>query len=88
MTASQAGPAAAPARLTWRSIPWIGGVFVAAITALAAFDIVRSHGVAAIDTARELDTQSRIIAEQTARSLQAVDLVLRHIATQDRKSVV
>ena len=31
---------------------------------------------------RELDTHSRIIAEQTARSLQAVDLVLRHIAGQ------
>ncbi len=59
-------------------------MFIAAIVALAAYDIVRSYRANAIDTARELDTQSRIIAEQTARSLQAVDLVLRHIAGQRR----
>ena len=82
MSGSAAGFAAAPARLTWRSIPWIGGVFIAAIVALAAYDIVRSYRANASDTARELDTHSRIIAEQTARSLQAVDLVLRHIAGQ------
>src|SRR5215470_2163205 len=77
-----ASPAAAPARLTWRSIPWIGGVFIAAIVALAAFDIVRSYRANAADSARELDAHSRIIAEQTARSLQPVALVLRHIAGQ------
>ena len=88
MSGPGAGSAAAPARLTWRSIPWIGGVFIAAITALAAYDIVRSHGADAIDTARELDTHSRIIAEQTARSLQAVDLVLRHIAAQRRSGAL
>src|SRR5512139_373759 len=74
--------AAAPARLTWRSIPWIGGVFIAAIVALAGYDIVRGYRANAADTARELDAHSRIIAEQTARGLQAVDLVLRHIASQ------
>ena len=88
MMRSAAGSAAVPARLTWRSIPWIGGVFIAAIVALAAYDIVRSHRADAIDTARELDTQSRIIAEQTARSLQAVDLVLRHIAAQRRSGAL
>ena len=82
MSGSAAGSAAAHARLTWRSIPWIGGVFIAAITVLAAYDIVRSYRANAVDTARELDTHSRIVAEQTARSLQAVDLVLRHIAAQ------
>ncbi|HSW27219.1 MAG TPA: hypothetical protein VLJ62_30970, partial [Burkholderiaceae bacterium] len=82
MTGSAAGFAAAPARLTWRSIPWIGGVFIAAIVALAAYDIVRGYRAVALETARELDTHSRVIAEQTARSLQAVDLVLRHIAGQ------
>ena len=82
MSGSAVGFPAAPARLTWRSIPWIGGVFIAAIVALAAYDIVRGYRANALDTARELDTHSRIIAEQTARSLQAVDLVLRHIAGQ------
>ncbi len=48
--------------------------------ALAAYDIVRGYRATALETARELDTHSRVIAEQTARSLQAVDLVLRHIA--------
>jgi len=80
--AGPAAPAASPARLTWRSIPWIGGVFIAAIVALATYDIVRGHRANALDTARELDAHSRIVAEQTARSLQAVDLVLRHIASQ------
>src|SRR5262245_4568479 len=80
--AGSAAPAAVPARLTWRSIPWIGGVFIAAILALAAYDIVRGHRTNALDTARELDAHARIVAEQTARSLQAVDLVLRHIASQ------
>jgi len=87
MTGSAAGPAVAPARLSWRSIPWIGGVFIAAIVALAAFDIVRGYRANALETARELDTHSRVIAEQTARSLQAVDLVLRHIAEQRHSGV-
>ena len=82
MSGPAAAVAAAPARLTWRSIPWIGGVFIAAIVLLAAYEIVRSHRANTVETARELDTHSRIIAEQTARSVQAVDLVLRHIASQ------
>ncbi|MBC7942562.1 MAG: PAS domain-containing protein, partial [Chitinophagaceae bacterium] len=34
------------------------------------------------DIERDLGTQSRVIAEQTARSLQAVDVVLKHLASQ------
>jgi PAS domain S-box-containing protein len=86
MTTRDAACPNAAARLSWRSIPWIGGIFIAAITALAAYDIVRSHRSSALDTARELDTDSRVVAEQTARSLQAVDLVLRHIAAQRHTS--
>jgi PAS domain S-box-containing protein len=71
-------------RLSWRSMPWMGGVFIVAISALAAYDIVRNYHAAAAETARELDTQARVLAEQTARSLQAVDLVLRHVAEQRR----
>ena len=73
-----------PHRWSWRRMSWIGGLFIGVIVALAAYDIVRSHRAAADDTVRGLDTQARVIAEQTARSLQAVDLVLRHIAEAHR----
>ena len=36
------------------------------------------------NTGQELDAQARVIAEQTARSVQAVDVVLRHLAEQFR----
>ncbi|HET9205517.1 MAG TPA: PAS domain-containing protein, partial [Burkholderiaceae bacterium] len=75
---------AAHPRLSWRSIPWMGGLFIVAISALAAYDIFRNYHVAAAETARELDTHARVLAEQTARTLQAVDLVLRHVAEQRR----
>src|SRR5262249_44876166 len=34
------------------------------------------------DTGRRLESQARVIAEQTSRSLQAVDVVLRHLVEQ------
>ena len=64
---------------------WIGGLLIAIIVAMAAFDIVRSYRIAVEETGRELETQARIIAEQTARSVQAVDIVLRHIAAEFRR---
>jgi PAS domain S-box-containing protein len=63
----------------------MGGLFIVAISALAAYDIYRNYHAAAAETARELDTHARVLAEQTARSLQAIDLVLRHIAEQRRQ---
>ena len=48
--------------------------------ALAAYDTVRSYRAAVGETGRELDAQARVIAEQTARTLQTVDLVARHVA--------
>jgi PAS domain S-box-containing protein len=63
----------------------MGGLFIVAISALAAYDIYRNYDAAAAETARELDTQARVLAEQTARSLQAIDLVLRHVAEQRRQ---
>ena len=62
-----------------RAVPWIGGMFIAAIVALAGYDIVDSYRTTVANTGRDLDAQARIIAEQTARSLQAVDVVLRHL---------
>ena len=66
-------------------IPWFGGLFIAAIAALAIWDVVRGYGAAADDTDRELETQARVIAEQTARSIQAVDVVLRHVAAEYKR---
>ena len=60
-------------------ILWGGGLLIAAIVAASAYDIVGSYDATVRNTGRELDTQARVIAEQTARSLQAVDVVLRHL---------
>src|SRR5262245_21737997 len=68
-----------------RAVAWIGGLCVAAIVALAGYDIVSSYHGTVADVGRELDAQGRLIAEQTARSLQAVDVMLRHLAQQHRQ---
>ncbi|MES2959567.1 MAG: PAS domain-containing protein [Pseudomonadota bacterium] len=65
-----------------RRVAWLGGLFIAAMVGLAAYDIVRGYRSTVAETGRELDTQARVIAEQTARSVQAVDVVLRHLAEQ------
>lgn len=70
---------------TRRGVPWIGALFIGAIVAMAASDILRGHRTTVDDTGRELETQARIIAEQTARSVQAVDIVLRHIASEFKR---
>jgi PAS domain S-box-containing protein len=72
---------------TWprRRIAWAGGALIAAIVALAAYDVWRGYRQAVADTRRELDTQSRVIAEQTARSVQAVDVLLRHVAAEYKR---
>jgi len=74
-----------PRGRSWHRIPWIGGLFIAAIAALAVWDVVRGYRAAADDTERELETQARVIAEQTARSVQAVDVVLRHVAAEYKR---
>ena len=70
--------------MTWspRSIGWLGGLFIAATFALAGFDVVRSYRDTVRKTGRELDAQARVIAEQTARGLQAADVVMRHLVDQ------
>jgi PAS domain-containing protein len=94
MSSTTAKPAQSSARGTrvlashaalWRNprpVLWIGAVFIAVIIALAAYDIVRSYQQAVANTKRELDTQARVIAEQTARSVQAADVTLRYVAEQ------
>jgi PAS domain S-box-containing protein len=73
---------------TRRAVPWTGGAFIAAIVGLAAYDIAGSYHTVLRETGRDLDAQARILAEQTARSLQAVDVVLRHLAQQHRQGVL
>jgi PAS domain S-box-containing protein len=68
-----------------RGVAWVGGTFIAAIVALAGYDIIESYEAAVRNTGRELEAQARLIAEQTARSFQAVDLVLRNVAEQHRQ---
>ena len=78
-------PAMAQPSSSWwspRALAWFGGAFIAAMAAQAGWDIWRGHGEALRATERDLGTQSRVIAEQTARSIQAVDVVLAHVAEQ------
>jgi PAS domain S-box-containing protein len=69
-------------RLPRRSLAALGALFIAAIVAFAAWDTWRSYEQAVATTSRELQSQSRVIAEQTARSIQAVDVVLRYLVGQ------
>jgi PAS domain S-box-containing protein len=68
-----------PRPLTPRNVAWLGGLFIGLIVAMAVYDIVRGYHKGVENTGRELDAQARTIAEQTARALQAVDVVLRHL---------
>ncbi len=71
--------------LSGRRITWAGALFIAAIFAIAAFDVASGYRSVVEDTSRELETQARIMAEQTARSVHAVDIVLRHVAAEFRR---
>ena len=82
MNAADGLVAATARQLTRRTVAWGGGLLIAVIVAMAAFDIVRSYRATVEDTGRELETHARIVAEQTGRSVQGVDVVLRHIAAE------
>ncbi|WP_284615388.1 PAS domain-containing protein [Aquabacterium humicola] len=71
-------------RVRWRALPWLGGLFIAAVVAFAAYDIWRDYHATIEATTRELEAQALVIGEQTARSVQAIDVVLRHLARQHR----
>jgi CheY-like chemotaxis protein len=69
---------------SWRHVAWLGAIVVGAIVGLAIYDTVRGYDAAVAATGRELEGQAIVFAEQTARSIQAIDVVLRHLAEQDR----
>ncbi len=86
------GGSAAPATPTgfWspRRVAWAGGLLVAAFAAQGIHDMVRGYFGTLEETRHALESQSRVIAEQTARSLQALDTVLRHLVEQHRRGVL
>lgn len=67
-----------------RTVAWLGGAVIAIIVAQAAYGIVRSYHATVEATGRELESQAHVLAEQTARSMQAIDVVMRHLAEQMR----
>src|SRR6185436_571529 len=84
----RAAGAERPMTLGPRHIAAFGAVFIAAVVALSGYDIYRSYNTAIADTARELDAHARVFAEQTARSLQAIDVVLRHLGEESRRGAL
>ncbi len=77
----------APARLSMPPMRWTiaaGLFFIAAMAGLSVYDIARSRSEAIAEIDRDLQSHARVTAEQVARSLQAVDLVLRHVADEGR----
>ena len=71
-----------------RSVAWAGALLIAAVLAFAAFDTVRTYRATLADTAQDLEGKSRILAEHTARGLQAVEIALRHIADEHRRGAL
>jgi PAS domain S-box-containing protein len=67
---------------------WLGAALIGVLFAMTAWDIVGGYRDTVTETNRQLEMQARIIAEQTARSVQAVDVMLRHIAQQHRQGAL
>lgn len=63
-----------------RQLAWAGGLVIAALAGQAVYEIWQGYREALRWTERELSAQARVVAEQTARSVQAMDVTLRHIA--------
>jgi hypothetical protein len=59
-----------------------GAAFILGVVGLTGYDAVTSYRTVQDDAWRELDAQARVVAEQTARSLQAVDVVLRNLVAE------
>ena len=71
-----------------RTVAWVGALLIAAVLAFAAFDALRTYRSTLADTAQDLEGKARILAEHTARGVQAVDVTLRHIAEEHRRGAL
>jgi PAS domain S-box-containing protein len=67
-----------------RAVAWGGALFIGVVVALEGYNVLRNYRSTVESTGRELDTQARVLAEQAARTIQAVDVQLRHLAQQFR----
>lgn len=65
---------------TVRLLAWAGGMVIASLAAQAGYEIWQGYREALRWTERDLSAQARVVAEQTARSVQAVEVLLRNIA--------
>jgi hypothetical protein len=64
----------------------LGGLLIASMFASAIFDIVRGYQRTISDTSQELQAHARTLAEQTARSIDTVDMLLRHAAEHFKRN--
>ncbi|WP_457323451.1 ATP-binding protein [Roseateles sp. P5_E11] len=68
-----------------RRLAWSGGLVIAALALQAGYEIWQGYHAALRSTEQELSAQARVIAEQTARSVQAIEVVLRDLAERVRE---
>jgi PAS domain S-box-containing protein len=88
MNQSVATAVPAPRRPGSRRIAWFGGLLIGVIATMSIYDIVRGYYQTIENTGRELDAQARVIAEQTARSFQAIDVQLRHLEQLSNQGIL
>jgi PAS domain S-box-containing protein len=72
-------------RRRWLPLLWAGGLFITVVVCFAGYDIWHGYHAAVAATSRDLEARALVIGEQTARSVQAIDVVLRHLARQQRQ---
>ncbi|MFN0316664.1 MAG: PAS domain-containing protein [Burkholderiales bacterium] len=68
----------------WK-IRWVvlaGGAVIAAVAVAGVYDIVKEYRQALDETGRQLESQARSLAEQTARTIDTVDIILRHAVSR------
>ncbi|WP_167772499.1 ATP-binding protein [Ramlibacter henchirensis] len=68
-----------------RAVLWGGGLLIGSSLLAAAHQIRSAYELSAEHASRSLDTHARIVAEQSARTFQAVDIVLRNLMQQHRE---
>src|SRR5690348_4401732 len=76
-------PAQAPLReedMRHHRLWWVCVLVVLAIGAFQVYDVVRRHDIVIETAERDFTSLVRVLAEQTARAIQAADIVVRDTA--------